>query len=150
MDEVSGYKTAEKPGIAAVIVCRKRLLLLKRRRIPFINNPGIWSFLFGGMKKGEKPIETAYREIQEEVRLGRGHLRMVESRRVVVFDPHKRQRWQNWFFVFVSDYDGVVKNYESADVRWASLNDILNKRDYTNIFADEKGLIASIKRHIDE
>lgn len=151
MDDVSAYKKVKKPGIVAVIICKKRVLLVKRRAIPFlIDNPGIWTFVSGGTNHGELPIDTAYREVQEEVGLGRGHLRLADKQKVVMFDPRKRQTWENWFFVLVSDYDGVRKNYESSDIRWAKLNDILNKRDYTNIFANESRCIAAIKRHINE
>lgn len=150
MDDVSRYKTVSKPGIVAIIVCKKRVLLLKRRAWPFIDNPGIWSFLSGGIERGELPLETAYREIQEETHLGRGHLRLLQKGKVMVFDHRKGIKWPNWLFVFSSDYDGVVKSFENADWRWARPNDILNKRDYTNIFVDEKALLRILKRHLDE
>ncbi len=148
MDDVRTYKTVSRPGIAAVIICKRKVLLLRRRNVFFISNPGVWSILFGGIKRGEEPVETAYREIQEEVGLGRGHLKLRARGKVVLFDARRRQKWENWLFVFASDYDGVRKNYESSAVRWSGLNSMLNKKDYTNVFVNEPRFLRILKRFI--
>ena len=51
------------------------MLLLKRRNLPFMVDPGIWTFVAGGKKRSESYDDRRYREIEErdwngEARLG--------------------------------------------------------------------------------
>ena len=141
------YKTVIRDGIAAIVVHRGRVLLLKRFPVPLIANPGIWSFVFGGRRKGEGYLDAAYREIREETGIDRNDLTQVgHGTPVWIFDRWRRCRWQNHLFIFRSNTGRVRKNFENTACRWAALGEIRGNTDYTNVFIDEDAILRKIAR----
>jgi putative (di)nucleoside polyphosphate hydrolase len=60
-------------GVGAVITNgRGRVLVFERRGIP-----GAWQFPQGGMDRGERPLDTAWREVAEETGLAKRSLRLL-------------------------------------------------------------------------
>ena len=140
------YKAVNADGVAAVILHERKILLLKRRNIPFILNPKIWSFVMGSRKKGEGYTKTAYREINEETGLQRHTLRQLRKPITVwMFDAKKDKKWQNRLFFFSSSTAKIKLNIENSGFRWASLNDLKEGKDYTNIFIDKDRVIKEIE-----
>ena len=144
------YKLESHDGIASIIIYKKKILLLKRRNIPIILNRGIWSFLFGGRDRGEKHITTAYREIKEEVKIAKSHLRMLYTTKVYLKEEGKRIMWLNQLFIFRSDTDKVKLDIENSSYRWAQFRDIEKEINYTNILINEKPILNKIKGFLDE
>ncbi|MDE1846404.1 MAG: NUDIX domain-containing protein [Candidatus Micrarchaeota archaeon] len=147
MKEDGKYKLVEGDGITAAIVHRQKVLLVKRVNIPIISNPGIWTFIMGKRNKNETHIETAYREIQEEVRLGRVDLEpLVQMDEVLMFDAVRQNKmWKNSFFVFKTENPKVRINYENTHFRWAEISELEEEREYTNIFVNKKSALDRIK-----
>jgi len=147
MDGADQYRLVEADGVTVAIIHGKRILLIKRVNFPLISNPGIWVFVQGGRKKGEEHIETAYREIHEEVAIGREHLDLLfEKKDVVLFDAvKKKHKWKNAFFIFQSKTQHVTTNYESQGHRWASFDELMGEKEYTNIFIDKEEMLHHIK-----
>lgn len=133
------------PGITAVIIYKNRVLLLKRRNVPVILNPGIWAFLSGGREKAEKYIETAYREITEESGISRERLSLLYKSRVLMTDRKRGIMWQNALFIFRSSTNTVRLDYENSRYRWASIKELENEVDYTSTFINGKMVINAIK-----
>ncbi len=143
------YRLVKADGVAVVLINRRRVLLLKRRSLPFLKNPGIWSFLFGARKRGERRIETAYREVREEVGLEKARLRLLDGGlEVGLYDAGKTIRWQNRFFIFRSDSSHIEKDYENAAYRWASMGEVRDHINYTNVFIDEERILKRISRYV--
>jgi len=62
-------------GVGAVIINKKRSVLsLERAGIA-----GAWQFPQGGLKRGEEPIDAAYREIAEETGIAENELELLGS-----------------------------------------------------------------------
>lgn len=141
------YKLVEGDGITAAIVHKQKVLLVKRVNLPIISNPGIWTFVQGGRKKGEEHIETAYREIKEEVDLNKVELNPVlEDKEVLMFDAVRQNRmWKNSFFVFNTENPKVKINYENTKYRWAELSELEEEQEYTNIFIDKEKALGKVK-----
>ena len=140
------YKAVNADGVAVVILYKRRILLLKRRKIPFIFNPGIWSFVMGSRKRGEQYKETAYRELNEETGLERKSIKQLRKPiKVWMFDAKKNKKWQNYLFFFSSSTDKIKLNMENSGYRWASLNDLKKGKDYTNIFIDKNRVLREIE-----
>ncbi len=140
------YKAVNADGVAVVILHKRRILLLKRRKIPFIFNPGIWSFVMGSRKRGEQYKETAYRELNEETGLEMKSIRQLRKPiKVWMFDAKKNKKWQNYLFFFSSSTDKIKLNMENSGYRWASLNDLKKGKDYTNIFIDKNRVLREIE-----
>ncbi len=140
------YKAVNADGVAVVILHKRRILLLKRRKIPFIFNPGIWSFVMGSRKRGEQYKETAYRELNEETGLEMKSIKQLRKPiKVWMFDAKKNKKWQNYLFFFSSSTDKIKLNMENSGYRWASLNDLKKGKDYTNIFIDKNRVLREIE-----
>ena len=140
------YKAVNADGVAVVILHKRRILLLKRRKIPFIFNPGIWSFVMGSRKRGELYRKTAYRELNEETGLERKSIKQLRKPiKVWMFDAKKNKKWQNYLFFFSSSTDKIKLNMENSGYRWASLNDLKKGKDYTNIFIDKNRVLREIE-----
>jgi len=141
-------KHVKREGIVAIIINKRRVLLLKRRNLPFLTNPGIWFFITGGRKKGEKYIETAYREIMEEVRIDRQMLRKLYECRVKLYDNSKKWVWENRCFIFYSKSRHVKLNIENAAYRWAGINDLKKEIALSNILINKEFVINKIERFL--
>ena len=134
--------------MVAIIIHRGRILLLKRRSVPFILNPGIWSFLSGGRKRGEPYLCTAYREIEEESGIKIGYLKLLHCGRATLADPRRMLRWSNRLYVFRSRTSKVRLDMENSAYRWATISEIRDHDRYTNVFIDENFILCIIGRFL--
>lgn len=135
-------------GIGAAIINREgKVLLIKRRNVPIIANPGIWSFLFGGREKGESHLQTAYREIREETGLAKRDLKLLGRPMVVQLFERKKPsvRWHNHFYIFLAKKSQIRLSWENARWRWADPRDILNDREYSNLFCNKSTVEKRIR-----
>ena len=142
----ASYKRSKRPGMTAIIINRDRVLLLKRRRVPIILNPGIWGFLSGGRDKNEAYINTAYREIMEETGIDKDKLTLLSSMYGIdCFDRRRRIKWQNAIFFFRSSTSRVKLDIENRSYRWAPVRDIKEHRMYTNVFCNEAKVLNKLE-----
>ncbi len=132
----------------AVIIHKNRILLLKRRSLPVVINPGIWSFLSGARDGTERYLSTACREIREESGIGRESLSLLFSGKVSVTERSRNLAWTNRIFIFRSSTGKVRLDFENSGYRWATIREIENEIDYTNVFINPKRILKSIKRHV--
>jgi 8-oxo-dGTP pyrophosphatase MutT (NUDIX family) len=138
-------------GVACVVINRSKILLLKRRNVPFISNPGIWAFVMGGIERGEDYLETAYREIKEETDIDKKQLTLLYGpKRVNIVYKKKNLMWSNNFYIFRSTTNKVKLDLENSAYRWATFDEIKNSRTYTNIFINEQFLLNKIRSGLDE
>ncbi|MEM3838964.1 MAG: NUDIX hydrolase [Candidatus Micrarchaeaceae archaeon] len=144
------YKKVIADGVAAVVLNKGRALLLLRRQLPFVKNPGKWSFIFGKREKCEGYLEAAYREIKEETGIGMANLSILcKGFDVQIFDSRNGITWKNKMFIFRSDTEKAKRNFENAAIRWATLDEIMRHDRYDNIFIDEAKILRMIKRYSD-
>ena len=148
MQDEAKYRLEKRTGIAAVVIHERKILLLKRLPLPIVTNPGIWSFVFGGRKKGERYLDAAYREIDEETGIGKTDLKLLGKAEAELFDRRRNRRWKNHLFVFRSATSMVRKSLENSAYRWAPVSDIREREDYTNIFIGEEKILRMIERHV--
>ncbi|MEM0201362.1 MAG: NUDIX domain-containing protein [Candidatus Micrarchaeaceae archaeon] len=137
------------PGIAAIIINKKSklILLIKRRNIPIIQNRGIWSFLFGGKEKNETYLETAYREIKEEISFNKNDLKlMYKPVKTLIKDTRYKKSWYNHLFIFTTDRSDIKLSFENSNYRWANPKDIFSETNYKNVFSKRKEIEILIKK----
>ena len=135
-------------GVCAVVIYKKRVLLIRRHWLPIIRNPNIWSFVFGTKEKGETHLSTVYRELEEETGLGRKNVKLISKPIVVkLFDNKKRSVWwNNHLYIFKSNSDKVKLDIENTGFRWANFSEIKSSNNYTNIFVDKERIERLIER----
>lgn len=103
-----------------VLVDIERRILLQYRDAHAKRFALEWGFFGGGMKEGETPEQTLYREIKEEL----------------VYTPHSPKLiWQQEYtipelgesgteYVFTEEYDGSpLQLSEGGDMRWCTLDE---------------------------
>ena len=148
-NDCSSYRYSNRPGMTAIIMNKDKVLLLKRRRVPIILNPGIWGFLSGGRDGNEAYINTAYREIREETRIGKDKLTLLSSMYgIYCFDRKRMIKWQNAIFFFRSSTSKVTLDIENRSFRWAPIGDIKEQRMYTNVFCNEAKVLGKLEELI--
>ena len=149
--DVGQYKSVERDGVTVVIINNGRLLVLKRRAIPFIVDPGEWEFVSGSRKKGESHDQAAYREVLEETGIHKGRLTLMARRaRTAKTDVKKKVRFTNTLYVFLSGTDQVKLNIENSRYRWATYEDVSQHRNYANVFLSERSILRLIRSALDE
>lgn len=148
--EAQNYRKVEKDGITAVIINKGKILLLKRRSLPFIVHPGYWSFVSGSRKKGERYLDTAYREIMEETGIDRSKLKTLVKNRDMTLIGHKKDiRWSNKFFIFRSSDRSVRLNLENSGYKWVHLANLKKEnRVITDYIADSGVVLGLIKKSL--
>ena len=138
-------------GVGVAIINKNRVLILKRNPLLLIAlNRGIWAFVFGGAKPGERFIDAAYREAEEETGIGRDTLTpLYHMKDARMYDAvRKNAQWKNDFFIFRSKTDRVRINWEHTGYRWASLAEIEKGENYTSAFIDNAKIIRALKAHL--
>ncbi len=145
--DAESYQMVERDGITAIIIHEGKILLLKRVWLPFISYPGAWTFVTGGRNEREDYLAAAYREIYEETGIPENRLQLLAKRPyTLLYDPvWKRKKWHNVLFVFETNTDQVILNYESTTYRWAQMEEIKNRRDYTNVFVEERQILSLLE-----
>lgn len=131
-------------GITAIIINKKsnKILFLKRRFLPFIVNPGVFSFVSGKRKYGERYINTAYREIYEETKLPKNELELIDDGEIFVY--YKKYFWTNKIYVFATNKNYIKLNIENSDYKWVYYKNIPD--EYLKMFIDKKMIRSIIKK----
>jgi len=94
-------KRPYRKNVGVVIYNRSGLVLVGER----IQYPGIFQFPQGGMDKGEKPLETAVRELYEETGLA------IETE-----PTHEIEEWIT--YEFPEDIPEHLKRYRGQSQKW--------------------------------
>ena len=140
------YKTVENDGIHAAILNGSRILLLKRINIPFIVNPGAWSFVAGSRKRGEGYAAAALREIREETGLDADDVRLLKGGySVFIADPSRRIKWKNRFFVFSTSRKEIRLNFENSMYRWASYREMVSDQRLMGMLYSRERILGAIR-----
>ncbi len=135
------------------MVHKNRILLLKRRDIPFVRrfvaNPGKWSLVAGGRKREEAYIDTAYREVIEETGLDRMDLKRAGRGIIVhVFDGEKGTTWSNMLFVLRSDSSAIRTNLESSGYKWVTFDELSSRKYLSETIMDHEAALRHIRKAI--
>jgi 8-oxo-dGTP diphosphatase len=95
-------------------------VLLLRRSGRVGTYRGRWAGVSGYVEEGITPLEQAYREMEEEVGLGRGAVRLLtEGEPLIVVDEAIDTRWTVHPFLFeMVQPDDVRLDWEHTESRW--------------------------------
>ena len=103
------------------------LLILKRSN-EVRTYRGMWGGVAGYVEKNEKPVETAYKELREEVGLGKEDVLLVNEFDVEKFsDVYKgiKYDWEIFPFLFRTGKKRKLHiDWEHTDYRWISPSEI--------------------------
>jgi hypothetical protein len=118
--EIPGVKTID---VATACLWDGTHILLLRRRDDAPSFPGRWSAVSGIVEEGETPLETAIREVREETGISLNPADMIREGTPVMV----RERdviWRVHPFLFKAAGQEVILDWENADFRWVSVEDL--------------------------
>ncbi|MCK5253576.1 MAG: NUDIX domain-containing protein [Thermoplasmata archaeon] len=95
------------------------MVLLLKRSLSVKTNKGKWAGVSGYVEVGETPLETAYKELEEEVAARPGLVRLVREAEPLTFlDTEHDTTWVVHPFLFDDLGVEVVLDWEHTEFRW--------------------------------
>jgi release factor glutamine methyltransferase len=102
--------------VSAIILTRKKKLLLQKRSPYAERSPGRWGFFGGGIEREETPLQAVIRECKEELQYHLENPKLVLQR---ILDN------KDMMYVFTEQYDGkqrlLIEDHE--EMGWFSVNE---------------------------
>jgi 8-oxo-dGTP pyrophosphatase MutT (NUDIX family) len=119
------------PSVAtSLIINRNRELLILKRSDKVKTYKGFWGGVAGYIEKSEKPIDTAYKEIREEVGLEKEEISLkkeLESIKITDFYDNERYEWEIFVFLFeLINKNDIKIDWEHSEYRWIRPSEIIN------------------------
>jgi len=111
------------PSVVNCIIMDKegRILILKRSN-KVRTYKGLWSSVAGYVEENEKPIETAYKEISEEIGLSMKDVEFKNKEKPINFTDKYENEIYNWtvfpFLFKVYKKDKIHIDWEHTEYRW--------------------------------
>lgn len=114
------------PIITSFIRNNEKILLLKRSNA-VRTMQGLWAGVSGKIEKNEDPLERALKEIYEEIGLENNEIKLIlRGEPMLVSSPqYKNHLWNVHPFLFETDKNIIVLNWENTDYKWISPDEIL-------------------------
>jgi 8-oxo-dGTP pyrophosphatase MutT (NUDIX family) len=111
-----------------VVTCflrREGRVLILKRSASVRTNKGRWAGVSGYVEPGETPVETAYKELEEEVTARPDQLRLVRQAEPLTFpDPASGTTWVVHPFLFDDLGVDVVLDWEHTESTWIEPREI--------------------------
>jgi len=103
-------------------------ILILKRSDKVRTYKGCWSGVAGYVEEGEKPIDTAFKEIREEVSLNSDDIELVRTINPIEFtDVYKGETydWKVYPFLFRTRKKSKVQiDWEHTSYRWVSPSEV--------------------------
>lgn len=106
----------------SVIMHGDRILILKRSD-KVGTYQGYWACASGYIEEGETPLETAIKEIGEELSLGVDDIDLVKEGKVILA-PDGEHLWAIHPFLFKTKNTKIELDWEHDEFRWISPDEI--------------------------
>ena len=121
-------------GVVAVIICKRKILLEKRKGEP---GKGKWTIPGGLVELGERAEQTVIREVKEETNLTVNQPKLIDVVSNIIVDENRRTKYH--FIIvdyFVKLKGGKMKAADdAAELRWVTFEE-LAKYDLTRSFRE--------------
>ncbi len=138
-------------GSIHVVTCilrRGDQVLILKRSSGVKTNKEKWAGVSGYVEPEETPIETAYKEMEEEISARQDQVRLVREADPLVFDDIENETiW--WVHPFLFDDLGVdvVLDWEHTEHTWIDLQDL---GSYDTVIGLRKTLEAALDMKLPE
>jgi len=121
-------------GVGAVIICKGKILLEKRKNEP---GRGKWTIPGGLVELGESAEQTVIREVKEETNLEVEHPKLIDVVNNIISDRNNKTKYH---FVIVDYFvklkGGTLKaEDDAAELKWIPFREV-EKYDLTKSFRD--------------
>jgi 8-oxo-dGTP pyrophosphatase MutT (NUDIX family) len=119
------------PSVAtSLIVNSEGNLLILKRSDKVKTYKGLWGGVAGYIEKNEKPLDTAYKEIREEVGLKKEDINLkkkLDPIKITDFYENKKFNWEIFVFLFeLSKKNDIKIDWEHSEYRWIKPSEIID------------------------
>jgi len=116
--------------VTCLIIDKKGKILILKRSNKVKTYKGFWSGVSGYVEEDEKPIDTAYKEIFEEVGLKKEDVKLMDSKDPIEFTDKYKNEIYNWkvfpFLFKTNKKDKIQIDWEHTDYRWILPKEVEN------------------------
>ena len=118
------------PAVVSCLLTYNNKLLILKRSDKVRTYKGMWGVVAGYIEKGEKPIETAFKEIKEETGLSSEEVQLIrEVKPVNITDLHEGEKY-DWYihtFIFIIKKKSKVQiDWEHSCYKWIEPHNIFD------------------------
>jgi 8-oxo-dGTP pyrophosphatase MutT (NUDIX family) len=115
--------------VSCVVMNEKGNILILKRSDKVRTYKGCWSGVAGYIEKGEQPLDTAYKELSEEVKLDRGDVELILKGDLIEFTDiyeNVRYDWKIYPFLFKTRKKSKIQiDWEHIEYRWIIPSEIV-------------------------
>ena len=114
-----------------------KLLILKRSD-KVRTYKGMWGGIAGYIEENEEPLETALKEIKEEIGLDNKDVQFIKKLEPIKFTDYyenKKYDWEIFVFLFkTGKKDKLIIDWEHSESSWISPSEIVKFVTSSNLF----------------
>lgn len=110
--------------VTAVLTKEGKILILKRG-YKVSTYKGKWACISGYLEENEKPLERAYREIEEETGLCKEEVKLLkEIEPIEFYDEEESREWKVYPFLFEVERSNIDIDWEHTEYKWVKPEEI--------------------------
>ena len=109
--------------VTCILENKERKILILKRSDKVKTYRGLWSGVSGYVEKNEAPVDTAYKEINEETGISKNDVELIKSGAPIQFEDTYKGEKYNWTvfpFLFFKKNGKINIDWEHSEYRWVS------------------------------
>ena len=116
--------------VTCLLINEKEKLLILKRSDRVRTYKGQWGGVAGYIEENEKPIDTAYKELNEEIGLNQKDVQLINKLKPFKFTDFyngEKYNWEIYLFVFrAKNIKRIHIDWEHIEFKWVKPSDIYN------------------------
>lgn len=145
--------------IVVIVVNELDQILIDKRASTKIQFPNLWEFCAGHVEANEDVVDTAIREVKEELGIDVKELELIDFRKIV--KKFSDTQYNNYFqYTYLARTNKkisevVLQSSENSEAKYISIDElkvILDKRDSNYVFTSDNyyGFVSNVLKEVEK